>query len=240
MRRRMSMGILAGAVLVVAALAAAAVSCADITSRAGEYRGAQTGEVLIGPEVVLSIRTGAGGMPPPQHAQLAAERLRNLPAKSYTSRDATLRAAGGSRVLSVAGTTIITVSPAEARAHGATVAALAEVWRDNVGRALARPAADLPPGAPPGQPAVNWESTKNKWVPILSVEQQGVRVGAAQVAGPSEEVDRVKAVAELRLDFRGLARIYAYVPVSTLSVTKLDRVQGVSVWATGDIQLVGF
>ena len=94
--------------------------------------------------------------------------------------------------------------------------------------------------ATPPTDSVDWTGVKQKWVPILSVEQQGLRVGAAQVAGPAAQVDRVKGVAELRLDFRGFARIYAYVPVATLTITKLDRVQGVSVWAVGDLELVGF
>lgn len=102
------------------------------------------------------------------------------------------------------------------------------------------------PGAQPPPPPqamaedVDWRGTKQKWVPILSLEQQGVRIGAAQVAGPARQVDRVKGVAQFRLDFRGFARMYVYVPVSTLTLTKLDRVQGVSVWAVGDLQLVGF
>ncbi len=54
------------------------------------------------------------------------------------------------------------------------------------------------------------------------------------------QVEKVKGVAELRLRFKDLGRIYAYIPVATISLTKLDRVQGVSVWATGDLELAGF
>ena len=86
---------------------------------------------------------------------------------------------------------------------------------------------------------LDWTGTAQKWVPIFSLETEGVYVGAAQVAGPKSQVDRVKGVAELRLNFRSIGRIYAYIPVSSIS-TKLDRVQGVSVWATGDVQLAGF
>jgi len=88
--------------------------------------------------------------------------------------------------------------------------------------------------------AVDWTANAQKWVPIFSLETGGAYIGAAQIAGPKAQVEKVKGVAELRLDFKGFARIYAYVPVSTISLTKLDRVQGVSVWATGDLQLVGF
>ncbi len=105
-------------------------------------------------------------------------------------------------------------------------------------------AAEAPPAAGDAKPAaadeVDWTGTAQKWVPIFSLESGGVYVGAAQIAGPPAQVAKVKGVAELRLNFQNLARIYAYIPVSTISLTKLDRVQGVSVWATGDIRLVKF
>ena len=87
---------------------------------------------------------------------------------------------------------------------------------------------------------MDWTGSAQKWVPIFSLESEGVYLGAAQIAGPTAQVNKVKGVAELRLNFESIGRIYAYVPTSTISVTKLDRVQGVSVWATGDIQLAGF
>jgi hypothetical protein len=85
--------------------------------------------------------------------------------------------------------------------------------------------------------AVDWVSTSQKWVPIFSMESEGVYVGAAHVAGPTSQVGKVKGVAEVRLSFKDIGRIYAYVPVSTISITKLNRVQGVSVWAIGDLQI---
>jgi hypothetical protein len=87
-------------------------------------------------------------------------------------------------------------------------------------------------------PATDWVGSAQKWVPIFSLESEGVYLGAAQVAGPASQVGKVKGVAELRLRFKRIGRIYAYVPVSTISLTKLDRVQGVSVWAVGDLELV--
>jgi hypothetical protein len=94
--------------------------------------------------------------------------------------------------------------------------------------------------APADPQGYDWTGTAQKWVPIISVEQGGLSIGAAQIAGPTGQVDKVKGVAQLRLDFKNIARIYAYIPVSTLSVTKLDRVQGVSVWATGDLRIIKF
>ena len=111
---------------------------------------------------------------------------------------------------------------------------------------------DAPPGKPAETPpapaaalpaaaaAVDWAGSAQKWVPIFSLETEGVYLGAAQVAGSASQVGKVKGVAELRLKFKDIGRVYAYVPVSTISLTKLDRVQGVSVWAIGDLQLAGF
>ena len=84
---------------------------------------------------------------------------------------------------------------------------------------------------------VSWRHGKDKWVPIVSLDK-GIRVGAAQVSGPAVQVDKTKAVAEVGLEFKNVGRIRAYVPIS--SMTKLERVQGVSVWATGDIGIVKF
>jgi hypothetical protein len=86
----------------------------------------------------------------------------------------------------------------------------------------------------------NWEGAKNKWVPILDVSNNGIRVGAAQVAGPEGQVAKCKAVAQLGLKFKGVARIKAYIPIDSYNVVQLNRVQGVSVWATGDLKIVGF
>ena len=111
------------------------------------------------------------------------------------------------------------------------------------------PSAQAQPGAEEAAPAapvatavaaaaaVDWVGTSQKWVPIFSLETEGVYVGAAQVAGPTSQVGKVKGVAEVRLGFKDIGRIYAYVPVSTISLTKLKRVQGVSVWAIGDLQI---
>jgi len=86
----------------------------------------------------------------------------------------------------------------------------------------------------------DWEGAKTKWVPILDVTNNGIRIGAAQVAGPASQVDKCKAVAQLELQFKNLARIKAYVPIESYNVLRLDRVQGVSVWATGDLRIVKY
>ncbi len=107
----------------------------------------------------------------------------------------------------------------------------------------AEPAAEEPAttsAAEPGaEEAVDWTGTAQKTVPVFSLETEGMRIGFAQVAGPPSQVERVKGVAQLRLSFRGIGRIYAYIPVSSISM-KLDRVQGVSVWALADVKVLNF
>ena len=95
-------------------------------------------------------------------------------------------------------------------------------------------------GETPAADVVDWTGSAQKWVPVFSLETEGARIGMAQIAGTTAQVDRVKGVYELRLDFERIGRIYAYIPVGTLSITKLDRVQGVSVWALADIKVLGF
>ena len=165
---------------------------------------------------------------------------------------------------------VVAIYQTEAEAHGATPAALAGLWRNNILLALGHEVpeesapqegaeegpeegAEAPPTAqevPAGGGAeeaaaaaeteeVDWTGTAQKWVPIFSLELEGARVGMAQVAGPTDQIDQVKGVYQLRLDFKSIGRVYAYVPVSTIS-TKLNRVQGVSVWALADIKVLGF
>lgn len=94
--------------------------------------------------------------------------------------------------------------------------------------------------AEPAEEDLDWTGSAQKWVPIFSLEREGARIGMAQVAGPTGQLAKVKGVAQLRLDFRNIGRIYAYIPVSTISLTKLDRVQGVSVWALADVKVLNF
>ena len=74
-----------------------------------------------------------------------------------------------------------------------------------------------------------------KVVPSLSVGP-GKYIGAVQVVGPTEQVDKVKAVAQLEGTFNGIARANALIPIESLSVSNLSRVQGVGVSATIDFK----
>ena len=72
-----------------------------------------------------------------------------------------------------------------------------------------------------------------KVVPIVST---GKYIGAVQVIGPSAQVEKVKAVAQLEGEFNGIARANALIPMATTNVTNLNRVQGVGVSATIDFK----
>ncbi|NIM05793.1 MAG: hypothetical protein GTO55_06030, partial [Armatimonadetes bacterium] len=86
----------------------------------------------------------------------------------------------------------------------------------------------------------DWEGADEKLVPILDVTNKGIRIGAALVAGPAVQVAKCKAVAQLELDYKRNFRVKAYVPIDSYNVIRLDRVQGVSVWAVGDVRILKF
>jgi len=263
MLRRVKVVPLALAVALFAALAAAAAfSAASVSYRSAERDGHRVGEVLIGDQVVIVLRTSAGGYVPLERAEVVASRLRAALGEELGARDIEVMPVAGGSALYIGDRLIVTANQAEADAQGATPEALASLWRSNILGALG--IADVSPEAPAsgqeatpsqepapsqGQTAkpaaatgdsIDWTGTAQKWVPIFSLETEGAYIGAAQVAGPPAQVAKVKGVAELRLNFQNIGRIFVYVPVSTISLTKLDRVQGVSVWATGDIGLVRF
>ncbi len=63
-------------------------------------------------------------------------------------------------------------------------------------------------------------------------------IGAAQVVGPKEAVDKVGAVAQLETSFMDkMFRIKAMVPIEGKDATNLKRVEGVGVSAVIDIKL---
>ncbi|HEY3417463.1 MAG TPA: M48 family metalloprotease [Armatimonadota bacterium] len=82
-------------------------------------------------------------------------------------------------------------------------------------------------GTPSAWPS--WEDIDRKIVPIVSLGTPGVRLGLAQVTGPRERVDDVKAVLQIDAEFQKAARIKVFVPSNSL--TSLHRVQGTAVTA---------
>lgn len=80
---------------------------------------------------------------------------------------------------------------------------------------------------------------KSKVVTILSVGiNQSHAIGAAQVMGPPEKLDRVVAVAQPEASLLGTVRVKALLPVSSKDVVKgLRIVEGVHVTGLVDIKL---
>jgi len=264
MGRRLKVPMVLAVGLFAALAAAAALSSATVSFQSAERDGARVAEVLIGDTAVMVMRTSAGGYSPIERAEIVANRLRSAMSDEMEATEVQVQPVTSGQGVYVGKQLIVAVYQTEADAHKATPTALAGMWRDNIIRAagleVAEPPADAKPpaekpvggeapaekpveatGEPTAEaaPAVDWTGTAQKWVPIFSLETEGASVGAAQIAGPPSQVAQVRGVAELRLNFRNLGRIYAYVPVRTIS-TNLDRVQGVSVWAIGDVQLVDF
>jgi len=77
-----------------------------------------------------------------------------------------------------------------------------------------------------------------KVVPIISLGKGGY-IGAAQVMGPKDAVERVKAVAQLEGSFSGRTfRIKALIPVGSKELGGgIKRVQGVGISAIIDVHI---
>jgi len=86
-----------------------------------------------------------------------------------------------------------------------------------------------------GQSGVEWEGI-TKVVPIISVGT-GTHIGAAQVQGPPDRVDDVRAVGQVETrisDLRGRLLL----PINTTSPTRdLSRIRGVGVSALIDFKI---
>ncbi|MCF7934962.1 MAG: hypothetical protein K9L28_01260 [Synergistales bacterium] len=79
------------------------------------------------------------------------------------------------------------------------------------------------------------ESTKV--VPIVSVGS-GTRIGAAQVSGPKNTVNKTKAVAQVEATFQGKIRVKILIPIDSKNpIERFRRVQGVGVSAVIDYDL---
>ena len=79
-------------------------------------------------------------------------------------------------------------------------------------------------------------NTDTKVVPILSVGQGGY-VGAAQVAGPTDTLNQVRAVLQVEGRLGGSFRFNGLVPVNSRSLTNVSRVNGTGVSAVIDVKL---
>ena len=89
-----------------------------------------------------------------------------------------------------------------------------------------------------GQNKLSDEGIVTKVVPVLSAGSRGA-IGVVQVAGPREQVDKVKAVAQLQTQVKALGTLQAriLIPIDADNLTKINRVSGVGVSAIVDIKL---
>lgn len=87
--------------------------------------------------------------------------------------------------------------------------------------------------------AKNGVSTEyaTKVVPIVTLGS-GTYIGAAQVAGPQELVDKCQAALQLEANFfNKVFRIKALIPIDTKNPINFNRVQGVGVSAQIDVKV---
>ena len=89
-----------------------------------------------------------------------------------------------------------------------------------------------------GQNKLSDEGIVTKVVPVLSAGSRGA-IGIVQVAGPREQVAKVKAVAQLQTQVKALSTLQAriLIPIDADNLTKINRVSGVGVSAIVDIKL---
>jgi hypothetical protein len=241
MRKRRLRLIAAASVLVLIAAGAAVLAVAEATARTRTYGDHEEGEVVVNGTVVMRIRTAAGGYSATQRAEQVADRLNKAFGAGVTWKD--FRVGEMNRetaLLDSRGELIATADRFHAQANGTTPFLLAQAWDTNLVQALG---GEVPRDQPasgaasaPASSAVNWEAQDNKVVPIFSIGTPGISIGAARVSGPKAEVSRVKAVAQVEVEFKNVLRAHIFIPVSSIS-TKLDRVQGVSVSALIDYNM---
>lgn len=89
-----------------------------------------------------------------------------------------------------------------------------------------------------GQNRLDDQGIVTKVVPVLSAGSRGA-IGIVQVAEPRDQVDRVKAVAQLQTQVKALSTLQAriLIPIDADNLKNINRVSGVGVSAIVDIKL---
>ncbi|MBD3293166.1 MAG: hypothetical protein GF393_09595 [Armatimonadia bacterium] len=219
-----------------------------VADRANTIDGSTVGEVLMDGDVVIRMRTSAGGFSAPERAMIIAQRIQDWVSGQYSPYDLAVREGmNGAAELRAAGDLIVDVNPAEAGALGSTAMGLANAWRANIQMALGvEPAPGTPvvgggdTGTPATgddngqQPPVQQVEYDSKIVPILSVGGS-TAIGAARINGPKDKLGDVIACTQVEMTFQRFLEIDIYVPVKTRG--GLDRVQQVGVTGLGDIEI---
>ena len=89
-----------------------------------------------------------------------------------------------------------------------------------------------------GQNNLDDRDIVTKVVPVLSAGSRGA-IGIVQVAGPRDQVEQVKAVAQLQTQVKALSTLQAriLIPIDAADLKNIRRVPGVGVSAIVDIKL---
>lgn len=203
-----------------------AATTPQVSARATTVNNAEVGEVLVGDTVVIRLMGSMGGFTPGERAQIVASRLMNAMQQGHIWQDVRTERIGGQYALYMGSNLLVTADPRVAQTENLTAAQLTGQWQGNLQTAL-RGVGPVVAGTTETWPA--WTNPGNKVVPVVSAGSPGIRLGAAQIVGPQERIDQVKAVFQLDLEFQKTARIRVFIPSSSL--TALNRVQGTAVSA---------
>ncbi|MHB0998950.1 MAG: hypothetical protein ACYC27_06860 [Armatimonadota bacterium] len=199
-------------------------AAAEVSAKESIIEGRSVGDVLVNGQVAFRIRTAAGGLSPYERAQVVAGRLGQSLTDEVSAEDISFGRRNGQSVVLANNRPVITVDTGHARMNNTTTLALADIWSRRLGNAVSGRAVTA---TPVGQ----------KVVPIISVGS-GTRVGGALVAGASDRLDDVRAVAQIEGTFGNAVRVRALVPVSTEDVVRnISRVPETSVIGLVDIKL---
>lgn len=96
-------------------------------------------EIVVGGIVVLRVRAGGDGVSAAQRGVILHQRITNaLSIGRVTPEQITVRVIGGDPAIYVRDVLIITVLPEDAQLNGMTREALADLWLQNLRRALPR------------------------------------------------------------------------------------------------------
>ncbi len=98
--------------------------------------GREVGEVLVNGQVVLRVRTSAGGLTPFQRAAVIAGRIAACAGEGYRPDAILPDVINGSNAVSWRGELIATVDAAHAKLNNTTPYLLAKVWANNMRRAF--------------------------------------------------------------------------------------------------------
>ncbi|NLA57984.1 MAG: septal ring lytic transglycosylase RlpA family protein [Firmicutes bacterium] len=108
----------------------------SIGVRQARVAGREVGEVLINGQVVLRVRTSAGGLSPFQRAAIIGGRLASCTGDAYLPDSILPDVVNGNIAVSWRGDLIVTVDADHARLNYTTQYLLAKVWANNMRRAL--------------------------------------------------------------------------------------------------------